>query len=157
MQTHHFLSKISKPTLFPNSIDNSSTFIEHIWFNSNIGVQVGIIAVDITDHCPIFMHYPYNNHLIWMKLQLKLYSKTAIKLITIIFLIQSIDFDWNSIAHSDVSDHVDAFLGTVINIFCNSFPLLTKFIWKIEGLSNLWMNGYLSNLIKMESRYLKLF
>ena len=156
MQAHHFLPKISKPTRFPNSIDNSPTLIDHIWFNSNVCVQVGIIAIDITDHCPIFMHYPYNNNSTLHATSIKIVFRNRNKINNDHFHNVISNFDWNLIAHPDVSDHVDAFLGTVNNIFCNSFPLQTKFISK-KRFSKPWMNSYLFNLIKMKSRYFKLF
>ena len=156
MQTHHFLPKISKPTRFPNSIDNSPTLIDHIWFNSNVDIEVGIIAVDITDHCPIFMHYPYNNNSILHETPIKIVFRNRNKTNNDHFHTVISNFDWNSIAHPDVSDHVDAFLRTVNSIFCDCFPLQTKFISK-KRFSKPWMNGYLFNLIKMKSRYFKTF
>ena len=42
------------------------------------------------------------------------------------------NFDWNSITHPDVSAHVD--------IFCNSFPLQTKFIKK----KYFWSRGWIA-------------
>ena len=59
MQSVSFIPVITKPTRFPAG--NSAiapSLLDHIWVNRFNAFTSGIIVVDSTDHCPVFIKIP---------------------------------------------------------------------------------------------------
>ena len=59
MQAMNFIPLITKATRFPSAEGmGAPSLLDHIWTNSFVQFSTGIITVDITDHCPVFLNLP---------------------------------------------------------------------------------------------------
>ena len=153
MQSFHFLPGIYKPTRFSNLPNVNPSALDHIWSNTLTNYVCGIISLDITDHLPVFVSYPgkFNND---SDEKIKISFRNHNEKYASLFYSKIHEFNWHSLFSNDVSIFTNNFLKTTNHLYCNTFPLCTKFISK-KRLSKPWMNNYLLNLIKLKSEYFK--
>ena len=156
MQSFHYLPRISKPTRF-SSINSSvsATCLDHFWSNFAFSANSGVISIDITDHCPIFLAFP-------IAIDKSINDKTKITFRDlssgnkIIFSNKISEFDWTGLFCTDVSRFTQGVLSTLDAFFKDSFPIKCKFISK-KRLINPWMNSECLELIKLKSEFFKRF
>ena len=61
MQSYYFVPRISKPTRFSTNDSETPSLLDQIWTNFVDNVTTGILSIDITDHCPIFLYSPIDD------------------------------------------------------------------------------------------------
>ena len=61
MQTYYFVPRITKPTRFLSSNNETPSLLDQIWTIFVDNVTTGILSIDITDHCPIILYLPTDN------------------------------------------------------------------------------------------------
>ena len=64
--------------------------------------------------------------------------------------------DWSNIMAYDPSTYVGNFLTTINNLYCNFFPLCTKFI-TMKRMSKPWITSSILSLIKQKSDAFQLY
>ena len=157
MQQLHFAPKITKPTRFPTSNVHSPTLLDHFYINSHFHSVCGIIEIDITDHCPIFLNIPIPNissevHSNKVKVTFRDHSINNMERFESILS----NFDWSTLENEDISLHTSSYLSKVDEIYCNCFPSRTKFFTK-KRLSQPWLSNSLIQLTKQKSHSFKLY
>ena len=58
MQSYYFVPLITKPTRFSSDNGETPSFLDQILTKFVKNVTTGILAIDITDHFPIFLYFP---------------------------------------------------------------------------------------------------
>ena len=155
MRSYYFVPRITKPTRFSSNENETPSLLDQIWTNFVDNVITGILSIDITDHCPIFLYLPIDNNK---------HSNDKIKITfrdqsperTSAFMSAIADLDWSNIIASDPSTYVDNFLTTINGLYCNFFPLRTKFITK-KRMSKPWITSNILSLIKQKSDAFQLY
>ena len=72
MQSSHLLPLIKHPTRYPAGIGNvAPTLLDHMYVSFLDSLCSGVLAVDITDHCAIFMQMPIASQKLDGKVELK--------------------------------------------------------------------------------------
>ena len=61
MQSYYYVPRITKPTRFSSNNNETPSLLEQIWTNFVDNVTTGILSMDITVHCPIFLYLPIEN------------------------------------------------------------------------------------------------
>ena len=158
MNTLFFLPCIWKPTRFSPSNLSEPSLLDQIWLNnSDFYFTSGIISHDLTDHLPIFVNINLKNKsntteqdMIRVTFRLKTEENRQI------FFDKLNSFDWNSIKHDDVNLYVSKFTEVLNEIYCNSFPLKTKYVSSKKNF-NPWINKSLRDLINAKSKYFQLY
>ena len=153
MYSQHYLPLISKPTRFSPVDSEIPSLLDHTWINCHIPQTCGIVELDITDHLPTFLNLISNLDLPSKKIKItfRLQNQTQKD----IFKFKLEQFNWSSLKNPDVDTYVQKFLDQINQIFCNSFPLKTKYI-SSEHFCNPWFNSELKQLIKIKSQYFQL-
>ena len=158
MRSSHYVPVITKPTRFSSDDRHVPSLLDHIWLNYPLTYESGIILNDITDHTPTFIRFnigdPSVNQHIEDKVKVTFRADTEDNRDH--FLRAVADFRWESLASSNVNDYMEQFLDKLNTIYCESFPLKTKLIPK-KRLDNPWLTNNIIELIKIKSRYFKLF
>lgn len=157
LNSFSLFSFISKPTRFPTDISSTDpTLLDHIWTNKLHVLNSGIITLDITDHCPCYVHLdlpvikcsPEKTKIVF-----RIHKEENIEL----FLNKLNGTDWNStILDGNVDESWNAFQTRLDTLYCETFPKKTKFL-SSKTLDNPWITNYVKNLIKYKSQYFKLF
>ena len=154
MFARHFISTITKPTRFPcSSIQNGTpSLLDHIWTNGTLSYVSGILATDISDHCPTF---------VGLYLPAKINSK-----IKIMFRDHNSDFIenfrsklFNESLFDDnldsVSDQTEYFINKLDKFYCQCFPIRVKYV-SYKRLEKPWISSGILKSIKSKSTYFKL-
>ena len=155
MYSQHYLPLISKATRFSPVDTEVPSLLDHIWINSHSTIPqlCGIVELDITDHLPTFVNLVSNLDLPSKKMKITFRLQNQAQ--KDIFKFNLEQFNWNSLKSPDVDTYVQNFLDQINLIFCNSFPLKTKYI-SYEHFCNPWFNSELKHLIKIKSQYFQL-
>ena len=158
MRSYHYVPIITKPTRFPPDDSQMPSLLDHIWLNSPVNFNSGIILNDLTDHTPIFVQLKISpppkensNH---QKVHITFRSNTEENKVP--FLHAVADFDWEALASGDVDEYMERFSQTLNRLYCENFPLKTKYLPK-KRLDNPWLTPRLLELVKLKSSYFKLF
>ena len=62
LNSMHFLPLITRPTRFPPENDGTNpSILDHIWINNIVPYDQGILCMDATDHCPVFILFTYGS------------------------------------------------------------------------------------------------
>ena len=61
MQSYYFVPRITKPTRFSSNTSETPSLLDQIWTNFVDNVTTGILSIDITDHCPMFLSFLIDN------------------------------------------------------------------------------------------------
>ena len=153
----HFIPLINKPTRFPpNGGTAAPTTLDHIWINKVTPYISGILYYDISDHCPTVAHFspilprPSNTK---QKIIFRPFSENNLN-----FLITKIEnINWSeTFANNDVNISFSKFNEIISRLFCESFPLKTKYV-AVKQNSKPWIKNEIKNLIKEKSHYFGLF
>ena len=150
MHSFHLLPIISKPTRFPVITNHSPSLIDHIWTNSSSAKISGIISTDISDHCPIFVLMTFNS--INSEEKIKISFRCRSMQNKELFYQKISNFDWNSIQCDNIDEYTQKFLHTINKIFCDCFPIKTKYI-SLKRFKNPWITNEILELIKLKSTY----
>ena len=150
-QSNHFLPLISKPTRFSARLDEEPSLLDHIWLNRFSSSTSGIVSVDLSDHCPIFVFITLvdkSNSNDLVKIQFRDYSTANHQKFST--AIQS--NNWSQIKSENASEYLDSFILELNRIYCESFPLHCKFISK-KRVAKPWLTNGIYNLIQLKSEY----
>ena len=148
MQAYHFYPIISKPTRFPPNLHEAPSLIDHIWINRLNSFKSGIISLDLTDHCPIFLLYPIPNTCSNEKIEVQFRDFSDSNMLKFTEDIEN--FEWRSIKCENVSDYLQRFIDTLNKFYCDNFPLRKKLIGK-KRLTKPWLTAQIHDLIKLKS------
>ena len=129
----------------------------NIFINKLFPYSSGTILFDLSDHCPTFVHLKLNflqrtNYYHKNKIVFRNYTDdNMIKFTEKLGLI-----DWNFISTSDVDHSFERFINIINNLYCDIFPVKTKFITD-NRMNKPWLTHDLIQLIKLKSEYLHLY
>ena len=60
LNSMHFIPLITRPTRFPpNEQTSNPSTLDHIWFNCLVLFKSGILCMNLTDHCPVFVNFSF--------------------------------------------------------------------------------------------------
>lgn len=157
MNSFSLFPVINKPTRFPANIHlNNPSLIDHIWTNHSHTFKSGIIHLDITDHCPCFVHFRLNT------------TQTRPEKLKIVFRLKSRDnfnlfkrkissIDWNSVVSGeDLNLSWNSFISKIDDEYCKAFPKKSKLV-STEKSRKPWITNHHIILIKQKSEYFKLY
>jgi hypothetical protein len=148
MQSLHFLPLITKPTRFPpNDQSCNPSLLDHIWSNSLCNYSSGILALDITDHCPTFVQIPIPVNLN-EKIKLVFRSHSSVNVKQFINALSRLQFNFDDPV--EVSSQTENFIQTVNTLYCSCFPLKIKFV-KSERLQKPWLTSDILKLTKTKA------
>ena len=157
MNSSHFLPCILKPTRFSLSNSGEPTLLDHVWLNSlKYTFHSGIISHDSTDHCPIFINLNINPIPTSKTEKVKIVFRCVNESNRILFSNKLSEFDWYSLYVSDVDTFVSNFIDKLNDLYCNSFPLMSKYIVPNKN-ANPWITRNIRLLINHKSEYFSLF
>ena len=150
MRTFLFVPAINKPTRFPVISGQNPSLLDQIWTNSPLFNSPGIVSIDITDHMPIFVYFksaiPDTND------KIKITFRNRNEANHNVFIQKISCFDWNEIKRENVHEFTLNFLETINKIYCETFPLQTKYLTK-KRLQKPWLTNEIFNLVKLKSTY----
>ena len=150
LHSHHFISKISKPTRFSPRENIFPSLLDHLWTNSLTDYPCGILSFDILDHCPIFIllksrsHNPKNSER--KKITFRLNNEEN-------FYNMCNDitqFDWDSLLSEDVHSSMENFLAQLNSFYQRNFPLKTKLVL-VRNCNNPWVTPEISKLLEYKN------
>ena len=155
MRSMHFLPKISKPTRFSPIEGINPSLLDHIWINSISDFNVGILASDLTDHCPTFITIPLNTNVSQnekRKVTFRLHSDENFER----FASALEDFDWDSLLSGDLDSDVSSFVEKLNSLYRKHFPIKIKYISNKKN-QNRWMTPEIIKLIKYKNLMFELY
>lgn len=153
LRAYHFLPVITKPTRFSDHT-NSATLLDHIWINSFHRYNSGIIMSDLTDHLPTFLNIFSASNISDSKEKIEIKFRLFNNESKTKFSDDLLAFDWNSIRTSDMESYMSGFINKLNEIFCNCFPLKSKFVSE-RNYFNPWVTPRIRTLIKLKSNMFK--
>ena len=157
LNSYRFLPYISKPTRFPSNSFSSPSLLDHIWFNGLTACLSGILMIDFTDHCPVFLRFPTREESPQETEKIKITFRCNNDLNSKNHFMQSLqNFNWNSIKSNDVNQYTSSFIDTLNVLYRRSFPLKTKYITH-KKFNNPWLNSSVKELILAKSQYFNLY
>ena len=153
MQSFHYFPLISKPTRFPSNT-TEPTLLDHIWCNNFNHYTSGIIPIDVTDHCPIFIVINSNPILSQKnKIEFRVHSERNIENFRRVLS----EFDWDFVGNStDVNQSTDEFITSLNRLYCDSFPIKVKII-SDKRLKKPWLSQGILKSIQTKAKYFKLY
>ena len=157
MYSFNLIPTIDKITRYSNNENNIfGTILDHIFINKINTYSSGTILFDLSDHCPTFIHLNLNvNNKSDMKRKIVFRNFTTENLQLFSNKLSSIN--WNLVlSSSNVDECFDSFINTISDLYCQSFPLKTKYLTN-NRINKPWISGNLLRLIKSKSEYLKLY
>ena len=153
MFSMHFVPVITKPTRFSVNDNHKNSLLDQIWINNLVDYTSGIIITDITDHFPVFLMLPISSSKSEkFKITFRDQSENNFKN----FENALKQFDWSSIFSESVDEHTQNFCNSFHDLFCEYFPLKTKFISQKQSLKP-WITADAIELIKYKSQYHRLY
>ena len=154
LRSLHFLPLIDKPTRFSTIQNHSPSLLDQIWCNRIYTFVPGIISLDVTDHCPIFLFIPLPGEINSNgKIEICFRRRNDENLRNFSIKIQ--EFDWNSIYSSDVSVFTRDFISKLDRMYSSHFPLVKKTI-SLKRANKPWLNSDIYNLVKLKSEFFSL-
>ena len=152
LRSYYFLPVITKPTRFSSDDRIQPSLLDMIWINSPVSYNSGILMYDITDHCPTFLQFPMNfnqqNMNDKVKISFRLINDENKAKFTEILA----SFDWSTISSNDLNNYVSNFVRTLNDLYCDAFPLKTKFISKQKSM-NPWFTAEIRELVHSKSTF----
>ena len=156
MFPHHYVPLILKPTFFSENSAFEPSCLDHIWINKVSQCVSGILEYDFTDHCPVFLRVPRHsakesdsNECVKVSFRDKSEGNMArfrSKLSTV---------DWSEFESEDVDIYLEDFILKINSLYCECFPLQTRFVSK-KRVVNAWMTPRLLKIIELKSKFFKL-
>ena len=155
MQSHHFLPVICKPTRFPTIESHNPSLLDQIWVNFSSNYLSGIVSIDVTDHCPIFLTLQCINFTSDQndKKLIKFRNFSNENQLKFNSLVSS--FDWNSFNDNDANEYTTNVIETLNEFYNRSFPILTKFI-SYKRLNKPWLSTSVMKLVNLKSSFFQL-
>lgn len=130
MYSSHFIPLISKPTHFPVN-SNIPTLLDHIWVNYEMKYTCGVINIDLTDHCPIFLNLSISTNV-----ASSLTKKISFRLVNdenkSKFLHKVANYSWFNLFSSNIENFTLSIVDTLNKFYCQNFPLKYKNVKKIR-------------------------
>ena len=158
MQSFSFLPAITIPTRLSANHNSNSTNLDHIFINKLTHFTSGVIYLDLTDHCPTFIHFhtifPNNNGNSKIKIESRPFNQDFLdKLIN-----DLIDYNWSGVIHEqcDLNLATEMFLETIDRLYCKNFPLKIKYI-SHNRYSKPWITPELKRMTNEKSKMYKLY
>ena len=120
--------------------------------NALTGYSSGIYSVDITDHCPMFVHMPVSiKNCSEIKLTFRVHTPMNIEILK-----KAVTrYVGNLIFRDDVNTLLDSFTNELSNIYSVSFPKKVKYI-SSKRLCKPWLSTAILNTIHRKAQYFKL-
>ena len=159
MRSHCLMPVITRPTRFSNDENSdSSSNLDHIWFNGLNSFLSGIITIDITDHCPTFIFTRMGNGADTQekhRFVTRPFSETRL-----LSLRRDLDLiNWDELLFSG-SDDIDLACKKIVSkldaLYCKHFPKKIKYI-SYKRMNNPWLSPQLKKLLNKKSSFFKLF
>ena len=154
MHSVTFTPVITKATRFPpGNSPGSPSLLDQIWTN-RLGIFTGgIVLIDTTDHCPIFINVPTTTEIDnKVKLTFRIHSTTYINnfKIDVESILDGLDFNQN------VNSITSKLITDLESAYVKCFPLSVKYV-SPKRLHKQWITTGILNSIKTKSRYFKLY
>ena len=155
MYSMHYFPTISKPTRFPSSSIQRGhpALLDHIWTNRIENGTSGIIFTDVvSDHCPTFINFstplPSND-----KIKITFRDKKSQYLSDFSHKLSEETFSFSD--DLSVSERTSLFMNKLNFLYCQSFPLCSKFV-STKRIEKPWLTSGILKSIKTKSEYFKL-
>ena len=153
----HFFPVINEITrLSTNDNGNvSASILDHILVNRMVPCSSGVLLQDISDHYPAFAHFQFkikNTNKENLKIVFRPYKESNQN--NFIHGLHRVDWD-SLLADSDINEAYGGFVREISKLYCETFPLKTKYI--SENRKNKpWLTGNIIKLLRRKSNYCKM-
>lgn len=155
MQSNHFVPLIGNPTRFPADLNiGVPTLIDHVWVNYLDCICFGVLHVDITDHCAVFMKMPLPSQHRDCKIKISFRDRSSANLESFEQEISRFEFNFNQF--SNINDKVRYFDNVLNELYKKSCPLKIKYVPQ-KRLSKPWLTREVLEQVKVKSNYYNLF
>ena len=157
MSSLHFKPLIEVPTRFPlGDADSSPSCLDHFWTNKILDLKIGVLDIDFTDHCPLFLHFKsltIPNYDRRHKQTFRPFNSVYLERLKDKF----ISTDWDALLNvQDPNLACNNFISCLNRYYCETFPIKTKFISN-KRLENPWLNSGIKRSINLKSHYFKMY
>ena len=152
LSSFNFFPAITKPTRFTFSDQvTGSTTLDHIFINRILTFSSAIFSFDLSDHCGTAISLPLYDSSVY---QTKLFKKSFrpysennfTKLAQKLF-----ETNWGLLLNSeDVNSQFEDFVNYVNRIYCENFPIKSKFI-SVKRKNKPWITDSTLKLIRLKS------
>ena len=157
LNSMHFIPLITRPTRFPpNEQTSNPSTLDHIWINCLVPFKSGILYMDLTDHCPVFVNFNFgllNENDSKFELRFRPFNKQNFN--KLVSLVANVNWD-TELDGNNIDMNCVKFIKIVNDFYCHCFPLKVKFLSR-KRLQKPWLSPSLMKLIKQKSNYFKLF
>ena len=144
-----YVPMINQPTRFSLNNDVKPSITDHIWYNSLEKCNSGIFFENLTDHCPIFIQL-YRKLETVGKIKFVFRSLNLEKIAIFRKSLMKIDLDLDC----EFDACVSGFIGKLNECYCDTFPLVTKYISQ-KRLLKPWLSSHVMRQIREKSRMFK--
>ena len=157
MYSLNYISTITKPTRFPSGNSyGTPSLLDQIWISGFTDFMSCIIMNDFTDHLPTYIKLSSikkncdtcNK----VKIEYRLVNDANVNC----FVTKLSDYQWENLKHCDVNEYVNNFINTLNSLYCDSFPIISRFVTK-KSFKNPWITPIIKKLIRTKSSYFQLF
>ena len=152
-----FKALISNPTRINVACVNPLQAISyHIWVNKSLNACAGVLEFDLSDHCPTFLKFSFINDTRLEQLK-KIVSRPFNEVSLQILSNKLMSTNWSYlIDYSNCNLSCPNFMSHINRLYCDSFPLKTKFL-STKRIKKPWMSNYIKSQINLKSYYFKLY
>ena len=153
LHSRSFLPAITIPTRFtPNYPLQNSSNLDHIWFNFKENISSGVLNMDVTDHCPVFIHIIQNTTEINNNERIRIMSRPFSDDSLGILASKLLRVDWNILNELNCDVGTETFCKILNDLYCQSFPVKIKYISKKRS-EKPWITQSLKRLMQLKSEY----
>jgi exonuclease III len=155
LRTFHFVPAITKATRFSPDTRIVPTLLDHIWINSLDHYLSGIVSIDLTDHCPVFITVSINcEDNVYKKVKVTFRDQSKQNVDNFRSVLGETVWDFDSC--TNINDKIDYLGGVLDDCYNRSFPLRIKYITE-KRLNKPWLTRGILNSIRVKSKYFKFY
>lgn len=154
LQSYHLIPIVRSPTRFPPNLSVvQPTLIDHLWidfFNYNMS---GVLEVDITDHCPVFVFIGMPRET-QNKIRCEFRDQSSSNLE--LFTREIAEIQWDFDDNFGITEKMSNFSNTLNDIYCKHCPIKIKYISQ-KRKNKPWLTNDILDLVKRKSTYFKMY
>ena len=157
LHSYLFLPAITVPTRLSVNENTNSTNLDHIWIDRLTNFVSGVIYLDLSDHCPTFIHFctdTSGNNCDKIKIETRPFSQARLDSLTNDLM----QYDWNNLIYEqcDLNSATESFLKILDQFYCHNFPLKIKYVSN-KKVSKPWITPEVKRLADEKSKMYKYY
>ena len=152
----NFLPTITIPTRFSPNDSSVPTLLDHILINRLDKFTSGVLNIDLTDHCPSFIHFLDSDGEAERIQKQKVVFRPIFQRGKENLEAKLNSTNWDSLINNDTELSWNRFITYINESYCGCFPKKVKYILNKKR-DKPWINNNLKELLKQKSEYFGLF